>query len=142
MNTPTEITDQLGEYRRIIICGGPRTGKSTLSVRLGERHGIPVKFGDSLVGTHEWSDASQEVSTWIDDPGDWIIDGVVGVRAIRKWLAHNHSKPFPGVVVYLREPIQVQTDKQKSMSKAIATVWREIEPELIARSTKIIHRDS
>lgn len=137
-----DITESLSGYDRIIICGPPRTGKSTLAVRAGERYGLPVKFGDSLVGTHEWSDASLEVSTWIDDPGSWIIDGVVAVRAIRKWLARNPTLSLGAVVVYLRDPIQVQTDKQRSMAKAIATIWREIEPALIARGTKIIHRDT
>lgn len=137
-----DITPQLEGWPRIIICGGPRTGKSTLAVRAGERYGLPVKFGDSLVGTHDWSDASLEVSTWMDDPSSWIIDGVVAVRAIRKWLNRNHMMSLGALVVFLRDPIQVQTDKQRSMSKAIETIWREIEPELIARGTKIIHRDT
>lgn len=137
-----DITDKLSGHSQIIICGAPRTGKSTLAVRAGERYGLPVKFGDSLVGSHEWSDASLEVSTWIDDPGNWIIDGVVSVRAIRKWLNRNQTMSLGALVVYLRDPIQVQTDKQRSMSKAIETIWREIEPELIARGTKIIHRDT
>lgn len=137
-----DISPRLAEFRRIIICGGPRTGKSTLAVRLGERHNIPVRFGDSLVGHLEWSDASKEVSTWIKNDEEWIIDGVVAVRALRKWLAANPGQFLDAAIVYLRDHIQVPTDKQIAMAKGIRTVWREIEPELISRGCHIIHRDT
>lgn len=137
-----DISGLLSGWNHVIICGGPRTGKSTLAVRLGERHGIPVKFGDSLVGSLEWSEASEEVSRWIDNPEPWIIEGVVAVRALRKWLARSKEKESDFVVVYLRDNIQVPTDKQIAMSKGIRTVWKEIEPELHARGIKVIHRDT
>lgn len=142
MRNVVDISPALAGFRRVIICGGPRTGKSTLAVRLGERHGIPVKFGDSLVGTHEWSEASAEVAKWIEDPGEWIIDGVVAVRALRKWLAAYPGKPLDAAVVYLRDAIQVQTDKQQAMAKGIRTVWEEIEKDLSSRGAWIIHRDT
>jgi adenylate kinase family enzyme len=142
VKAPIDISEQLAGHSHVILCGGPRTGKSTLAVRLSERHSIPVKFGDSLVGTHEWSEASLEVSNWIDDPEPWIIDGVVAVRALRKWLPRNPDAKPDFVVVYMRDNIQVQTDKQKAMAKAIHTIWKEVEPELVRRGIKVIHRDT
>ncbi len=138
----TAFGDKLAGHKRIIIAGGPRTGKSTLAVRLGERHGIPVKFGDSLIDTHDWSEASAEVSKWMDEPGPAIIDGVVAVRAIRKWLARNPEDKAPDfVVVYLRDNIQVRTPGQRVMAKGVHTVWEEILPELRRRGVEIVERD-
>ncbi len=137
-----DISPKLAEFRRVLLCGGPRTGKSTLAVRLGERHNIPVKFGDSLVGHMEWSDASKEVASWIDNSQEWIIEGVVAVRALRKWLAAHPDEYLDAAIVYFRDHIQVPTDKQISMAKGIRTIWKEIEPELVKRGCKIFHRDS
>ncbi len=134
--------DKLKGKSRIIIVGGPRTGKSTLAVRLGERHDIPVRFGDSLIDTHEWSEASEEVSRWLDEKGPAIIDGVVAARALRKWLARNPEGHPDFTVVFLRDNIQVQSPGARAMAKGVETVWREIEPELRRRGVEIIERDA
>ena len=135
------LLDDLGARERVIVSGGPRTGKSTLAVRAGERHKRAVRHADSLIGQLEWSEASEEVSRWLDEPGAWIVEGVSAPRAIRKWLRANPDKPLPATIVHFREPVQVQTDKQRAMAKGVETVWREILPELRRRGAEVIERD-
>lgn len=137
-----DISPRLAGRRRILICGGPRTGKSTLAVRLGERHGLEVRHGDSIISDFDWSGASQEVSTWIDDSKEWVIEGVVLVRALRKWLAQNPGRSLDATVVYFERNIQVQTPKQEAMSKGIHTVWLEILPDLVSRGVDVVYRDA
>ncbi len=132
------VLGQLDGARRIVFAGGPRAGKSTLAVRASERYGIPTKFADSLVGRMEWSEMSQEVSTWFDAPGDWIVEGVSTPRALRKWLDRNPGVPFPVTIVYTGRAIQVRTAMQESMAKGVQTVFEEIRGELVARGARII----
>jgi len=137
-----EILDGLAERRRVVISGGPRTGKSTLAVRAGERYRRPVKHADSLIGQKDWSESSAEVAKWIDDDGDWIVEGVAAPRALRKWLATNPGKKLDATVIHFREPVQFQTDKQRAMSKGVETVWLQIRDELKKRGATVIERET
>jgi len=137
-----ELLTAIEASTRSIIAGGPRTGKSTLAVRASERFKRTVRHADSLVGKLNWSDSSAEVSRWLDDGDEYVIEGVTAPRALRKWLAANPDKKLDATVVYLRDPLHAQTDGQRSMSKAIDSVWSQIKPELLKRGASIIERDS
>lgn len=126
---------------RVVIVGGPRSGKGSIAVRASERYGLPVRHADVLVGRRQWSEASEDVSHWLDAPGRWILEGVTTGRAIRKWLARNPDKPFPATVVYLRSAIQVRSKRQRAMGEGVHTVFRGIFPELQRRGVKVIQRD-
>lgn len=138
-----DIIKDIGGCARVCVAGGPRTGKSTLAVRASERYDMKCLHGDSLVGSMEWSEVSEEISQWFEHlQGKWIIESVAMARAIRKWLQRNPGdKPFPAAVVLLEAPIQVQSKGQEAMMKGCQTVWESIELELIKRQTKIIKRD-
>jgi hypothetical protein len=136
------LIDHFSAGGRYVIAGGPRTGKSTLAVRAGERHALEVRHADSLVQSHDWGDDSREVSRWFDAPGAWIVEGVSTPRALRKWLKANPEKTLDATVIYLRDPIQVRSKGQTAMANGVATVWREVVPELRKRGVTIIERDA
>lgn len=118
--------------QRIVITGGPRTGKTTAATALG----LPVRHTDDTKHM-EWSAASAEVATWFDAPGPWVIEGVSAPRALRKWLAaHAEGKPCD-VVQRLTVARVALTPGQSTMAKGVETVWREIEPELRRRGVRI-----
>lgn len=122
---------------RIVIAGGPRTGKTTLALELAAAHGITARHTDELVGTHDWSSASAEVATWFDAPGPWIVEGVAAARALRKWLAsHPEGKPAD-LVRLLNKPREPLAKGQHAMAKGCATVWNEIAAELLVRGVRI-----
>jgi hypothetical protein len=99
MLAPTLPAVRTGTPLRLCICGGPKTGKSSLGVALGNRLGLRVRHSDSVMGLG-WSEASAEVASWFDEPGDVVIEGVAVVRAIRKWLAaHPTGRPCDELVV-------------------------------------------
>lgn len=128
---------------RILITGGPRTGKTTLANRIadeyGDHVGTTVAHTDSLIATHDWSAASAEVATWLDAPGPWIIEGVALSRALRKWReAHPGEPPPVDKVIRLTEPYKSLTPGQATMAKGEETVWREIETWLHADSIGVI----
>lgn len=135
-----EMVAALADHPRVVIVAGPRTGKGSISVRASERYGRPIRYGDALVGKLDWSPASEEVARWLDADGEWIVEGVVTVRAVRKWLASHDGAP-PFAIIWLATPIQVQSAGQEAMSKGVRTVWSEILPELRRRGATIIERD-
>lgn len=123
--------------RRIIILGGPRTGKTTLSESLQHELGIE-RLNRSVDLEHmAWSESSAHAAKWFDEPGDWICEGVQMARALRKWLKANPGKPLDADLFLLRQPMVPQRDGQKAMMKGVETVFREIEPELLRRGARV-----
>jgi|SRR6266851_2772135 len=117
---------------RLLIVGGPKTGKTTLAKQLGELHKCSVYATDDLK-EKPWSWASQEASFWFDRSGPWIIEGTMAVRALRKWLRRNETGlPFDNME-YLTMPYSELTQGQASMAKAVNTIMNEIALELIKR---------
>jgi hypothetical protein len=77
------------------------------------------------------------VARWMDAPGPWIIDGVRAVHALRKWLAaHPVGKPCDRVLYLTRAHVAL-SDGQRSMAKAIATVWAQVAEELGRRGVLV-----
>lgn len=135
---PEKAPVELRPSTRMLIIGGPLTGKTTMAKAIGERFNIPVKHTDDLIKTHEWSEASQEVSTWLDKPGPWIIEGTAGARALRKWLDRNPEGVPCNAVHLLTKPHQELTSGQEALSKGCATVWEGIADQVAARGVQII----
>lgn len=150
---------------RILITGGPRTGKTTLAERLVGDSSVadwgtpPAHFGgptrsqqfvrhtDDLIaqcqhlGKDAWSEASRIASTWLDEPGPWIIEGVAVSRALRKWRdAHPGERPPVDRVIYLNEPYEPLAKGQETMAKGVLTVHAEIEDWLVEHGVAIEYR--
>ena len=118
---------------RIVITGGPRTGKTTLALSMGmDIYPCDVSHTDDLIEHLHWSQVSEHIALeWLPQPGPWIIEGVALARALRKWReAHPGEPPPVDRVIYLREPHESLTPGQRTMAKGVETVHREIEPWL------------
>jgi hypothetical protein len=123
--------------RRIIILGGPRVGKTTLSQRLKETLGIQTLHASDDIKHLEWSESSAEAAKWFDESGSWIVEGVQMARALRKWLLANANKPFDADVISLDKPYEELSTGQQSMTAGVQTVLGDIEAELLRRGARI-----
>jgi hypothetical protein len=142
---------------RICITGGPRTGKTTLAKEVWvdeERARLPgnyvvtqLRHTDDLIeqcahlGKDAWSEASRIASTWLDEPGPWIIEGVAVSRALRKWHeAHPGEPPPVDRVIYLDLPFEKWTPGQQAMGRGVATVHEnDVEPWLREHGMRTEH---
>ncbi len=116
--------------RRIAVTGGPKTGKTT-SVRGMEG----VRHTDNAGA--DWEVASDTASKWFSDPTVNVIEGVLVPHALRKWLRTNHyGKPVDEVVI-MRGAHRSLSKGQRSMTKGVNTVMREIAPELQRRGVLV-----
>lgn len=127
---------------RVVIGGGPRTGKTTASFGYPQ----PVRHTDHLISAdkdHSLDTQAALVQPWLADRDPWVIEGATAFHALRYWLrAHRHQ---PGgdtarpadLVIYLRAPLVRTTLEQDVMAKGIATVWRQIRPELERRGVRV-----
>lgn len=121
---------------RILIAGLPKTGKTTLALRLGNSLSIPVRHADELNKTHAWSAQSLEVAAWMGVRSPWIIEGVTVVRAIRKWMNSSRDKPAD-VIYWGSEPYLPLDDNQRRLGAGCATIWSGLLTELGKRNVEI-----
>jgi adenylate kinase family enzyme len=129
--------------RRILIGGAPRTGKSTLALKLAAELGLDplaVQPTDDLAGVLEWSEASAEAMHWLEQSGPWIVEGTMAVRALRKWLvAHQEGQPYDEFI-WLTAPFVPLNKGQSAMAKGAETILKGIVPELAARGLTVTRR--
>ncbi len=122
---------------RVVIAGGPRSGKSTLAQNISRGGRIRVRGTDELLAL-DWHDSSLVASSWFEYPGPWICEGVAMPRALRKWLARNPNEAPADLIVWANEAASPRVPGQESMAKGCATVWREILPELERRGVRVV----
>jgi len=123
---------------RTLLAGGPRVGKTTLSLRLAAEAGIIARGTDELIKQGvKFQDGPAEVAKWFLAPGPWVIEGVHTTRALRIWLKENATGlPFDRMF-WGGEPKVTRTKWQESCAKGINTVWQGIEAELLARGALV-----
>ena len=113
---------------QVVILGGPRSGKTTLSEELGIEN---VYHTDDLISKYGWTEASDIVAGWMNVPGPWIVEGTIAVRGLRKFLAlHEGIKPCDKVIFRSESYVKL-TSQQQNMADGIETIFSEIVQNLI-----------
>src|SRR5512143_292043 len=122
--------------QRIVIVGGPRTGKTTLAGTFS----LPVIHTDDFAGLGNFSAQSQKAAALLELPGPWVLEGVTTVRALRKWF-RLHPEGVPCDAIYgcwaPKEPLSAG---QQALARGCATVWAAVEEELDARGFPVMAR--
>lgn len=121
--------------KRVVILGGPKTGKTTLA----KTADCPVRHTDNTMGLG-WSEGSEAVAEWFDEPGPWVVEGVACARALRKWLQAHPVGGLPcDVIVVLHTPHVEWSKGQMAMTKGINKVFGEIMEQLGDMGVEILH---
>ena len=134
------IIEEDKRRERIAIIGGAKTGKTYYSET--------ITTGDQLIHADDsmglsWSDHSEFISHVFDlENSDYVVEGLVVVRALRKWLKNNPKGQPCDLVVYLEKPRVLDLSSgQKASIKAVETIFKGIEEELINRGVLIEYGD-
>lgn len=135
-NIPAKESKPQAPKMRVAIAGIPNSGMTTLSKEMQMNTGVKVFHTDDIVKKFDWSGASKEVSTWFDK-AEFIIEGSVVPRALRKWMKENTGKPCDKLI-WLHEPYEELSQSQKAIAKGCLTVMKEIRLDLINRGVKIV----
>ena len=118
---------------RILITGGPSTGKTTLGAEFAA-----IARSTDEVRDLDWDEGSEAVCGWLfDAEGDFVIEGCIVPRALRKFLEESDEKPCD-LIIWLSNPKKEQTDEQKTMTKGMQTVMAGIFNELLGRGVDIV----
>jgi dephospho-CoA kinase len=134
------IPEAARNARRVLVLGGPRTGKTTLGQEFASDAGLPLLSTDDTASL-DWSEASAQVAGWIDPAGEWVIEGVSAARALRKWLNRNPEVRLDAIVVLMNRPRLELSKGQEAMRKGVATVWDEIVAEALRRGVRVVKVD-
>lgn len=109
---------------KIILAGGPKSGKSTLGRKLSAELGIPLVSTDDYIECG-WSEAPHEIILKIKDMPSYILEGVNSGRTIRKMAEKDMKLDFDRVI-YLDEP-RIELNKgQAALRKGCVTVWQDV----------------
>lgn len=133
---------------RIVIVGGPRTGKSTLAREL-RRQGLPTLCGDprskakepepeveylpeGLPYAGDGGAADYIATYWLTRPGPWVCEGHVMARALARWTgalnpAFVKALPCDRIIVLRHQHDHAVTlPGQVAQHKGVLTSWEKI----------------
>lgn len=109
---------------RVVLAGGPRTGKSTLASAVSSIWEGRVFHTDDLLESCDFLASAAEVARWMNEtPGPWIVEGVAAVRGLRKYLDANAGTKPCDLVLWMNRAVVLRTPKQEALAKGCATVW-------------------
>lgn len=133
--------------RRIVIVGGPGSGKSTLA-RKFRAEGLPTFCGDpsskakevepdvtylpeGLPFAGDGGGADWVAQNWFVMPGNWLLEGQIMARALRRWTEqYPQVFPFTKVIVLNWQHRPNPLPGQLAMAKGVMTVWNGIKHRL------------
>lgn len=126
---------------RVMIVGGPMTGKSTEAERLRASMGLECYLCTDTVSQaggrapgkplhapaqfdKDWHGLSLWVSeNWLTKSGPWILEGVAAVRALRKYHLANPVAPPPvDRVIWMNQERGALSNGQAAMTSGHSTM--------------------
>ncbi len=115
------------DHPRIAICGGPRTGKTTLASLVADRR---VVHTDAWIAL-PWGEVPHAIIAECTGLDSFVVEGVQAARALRKGLEVD-------VVIWL-DDLQGGA-KATALTKGVATVFRDWRKASI--STPVVYPDT
>lgn len=140
------------DYNRIVIVGGPSTGKTTLARKIAnewlERHISGAAYTtatDDYIAKSSWEDAPNDIlAGWLEIPSfaPAVMEGVQTARVLRR-VAKTRPELLSSIadlVVVLTHAFNPLSARQAGMASGIKKIFAEVEPLLTCKVVRIGER--
>ena len=146
---------------RIVVIGGPRTGKTTYATKLARELGVHLastgkhteqpeglvsvkNYGkistDDYVNKYSYADLPSKVIADLRQMENFVLEGTQAARVLRRWIRETPDEPrIEKTLVFMGRPWVKRSPKQEATAKGVRTTWRELEPMLKAHGIPYEH---
>lgn len=131
---------------RIVVVGGPRTGKTTYATELAKKLGVHLastgkrtEQEGGLVSTDNymkrgtWKEVPDLIINDLRNRDSFVLEGTQAARVLRRWYKQNPDEPKLDKVLVFGRPWVQRTPGQIGMAKGVQTVLTDLAP-LLARA--------
>jgi hypothetical protein len=137
---------------RIVVLGGPRTGKTTYATKLAKQLGVHLastgkhtedpeglvsvkNYGkvstDDYLNRYDYKELPSRVIDDLRKMDSFVLEGTQAARVLRRWLREAPEEPkLDNTLVFLGKPWVPRNPRQEATTKGVKTVWRDLEPLL------------
>ena len=116
--------------KRILIVGGPRTGKTTLSRELQEETRLPTFHTDDFLHLKDFRAQTTATTNWLLVEPDYIVEGVHTVYALRRLLEERYEgekpAPLPDLIHFCEKPFERLHTGQERLWRGVNTVMYDL----------------
>ena len=136
---------------RIVVIGGPRTGKTTYATKLAREFGAhlastgkrtPDESGlvstDNYMRRANWGTLPDVVLKDLKDRDNWVLEGTQAARVLRRALKEDPSFKVDKVLVFNR-PWVTRNGGQEAMAKGVRTILKDMAPLLKKAGIEVEH---
>ena len=137
---------------RIVVLGGPRTGKTTYATRLARELGVHLastgkrtEAPEGLVSTDNYLDSGSyddlpdRVIADLRGRESFVLEGTQAARVLRRWLRTTPDEVKLDKVLAFGRPWVRRTPKQEATAKGVRTTLRDLEPMLRQAGVEVEH---
>jgi adenylate kinase family enzyme len=137
---------------RIVVIGGPRTGKTTYATKLAKQLGVHLgstgkrtEQEDGLVSTDNymrrsnWKTLPEVVIKDLKNRDSWVLEGTQAARVLRRWLKESPSEVKVDKVLVFNRPWVARNAGQEAMAKGVRTILKDLQPLLSKAGIEVEH---
>lgn len=137
---------------RIVVIGGPRTGKTTYATKLAKQLGVHLgstgkrtEQEEGLVSTDNymkranWKTLPDVVIKDLKDRDSWVLEGTQAARVLRRWLKESPAEVKVDKVLVFNRAWVPRNPGQEAMAKGVRTVLRDLQPLLTKAGIEVEH---
>ncbi len=130
---------------RVVVIGGPRTGKTTYATKLAKQLGVHLASTgkrtqqpeglvstDNYIGSGSYAELPDRVIKDLRGRESFVLEGTQAARVLRRWLKEAPGEAKLDKVLVFSRPWVPRNPRQEATAKGVRTVMRDLQPLLDA----------
>ena len=137
---------------RIVVIGGPRTGKTTYATKLARQLGVHLASTgkrteaegglvstDNYIGRGTWGEVPDHIIKDLRGRDSFVLEGTQAARVLRRWMMQSPDEPRIDKVLVFNRAWVKRNPGQEAMAKGVRTVLKELGPMLAKAGVTVEH---